>query len=232
MKKVAITLLVLALSTSAAFASNPVRISQVYAGGGNSGAVYNQDFVELFNSSAVAVDISGWSLQYGSATGTTTMGSCTGCFYQFPVGSSIGPCKYLLVGGCGSSCPGPGPNGAPLPVTPDHTAVLGMGATSGKIGLKVDGVFTPVGSCPLAFVDEVGYGATANCFEGAGPAPAPSAALADHRLNNGLTDTDSNSVDFFTAAPAPRNSGSPANPDCTPVSTETSTWGQVKSTYR
>jgi uncharacterized protein len=232
MKKLAITLLVLVFSASSAFASNAVRISQVYAGGGNSGAIYNQDFVELFNSSAVAVDISGWSLQYGSATGTTAMGSCTGCFFQFPAGTLIGPCKYLLVGGCGSTCPNVGPNGVPLPVAPDFTAVLGMGATSGKIGLKVDGVFTPVGSCPLAFQDEVGYGATANCFEGAGPAPAPSAVNADIRLSNGLTDTDNNSVDFFAGAPNPRNSASPANPDCTPVSTDPSSWGQVKSTYR
>lgn len=48
-----------------------VVISQVYGGGGNSGATYQNDFIELFNNGASAVDISGWSLQYTSATGTS-----------------------------------------------------------------------------------------------------------------------------------------------------------------
>ena len=226
MKKLAITLLALALCAGSAYASNPMRISQVYAAGGNSGAVFNADFIELFNSSAVAVDISGWTLQYGSATGTTAMGDCTNCLVTFPPGTVVEPCKYYLVRGS------TGANGAPLPVTPDLISAVAMGATAGKIGLKADGIFTPVGSCPLAFVDEIGWGATANCFEGAGPAPTPSATVCDMRLGAGMTDTDNNSVDFFTATPAPRNSTTPANPDCTPVSTDASTWGQVKSTYR
>jgi len=226
MKKLAITLLVLALSASSVYASNALRISQVYAAGGNSGAVFNADFVELFNSTAVDIDISGWTLQYGSATGTTPMGDCTNCLVTFPAGTVVKACKYLLVRGA------TGANGAPLPVTPDIISSVAMGATAGKIGLKADGLFTPVGSCPLAFVDEIGWGATANCFEGAAAAPTPSATVCDMRLANGLTDTDNNSVDFFTVTPAPRNSLSPANPDCSPVSTEPGTWGTVKATYR
>src|SRR6185369_1905714 len=58
--------------------------------------------------------------------------------------------------------------------------------------------------------DLVGQG-TANYFEGAGAAPTPSTTLADLRATNGCTDTDNNSADFATAAPAPRNSASPAN---------------------
>ena len=47
-----------------------IVISQVYGGGGNSGATYTNDFVELFNAGSAAVDLSGFSLQYASATGT------------------------------------------------------------------------------------------------------------------------------------------------------------------
>ena len=54
------------------FTSNAqVVISQVYGGGGNSGATYTHDFIELFNRGTVAQDLTGWSVQYASATGTT-----------------------------------------------------------------------------------------------------------------------------------------------------------------
>src|SRR4051812_3073932 len=54
-----------------AISSNPdVVISQVYGGGGNAQAPYANDFVELFNRSQSVVSLSGWSIQYASATGT------------------------------------------------------------------------------------------------------------------------------------------------------------------
>ena len=48
-------------------ASPDLVVSQVYAGGGNSGATYANDFVELFNRGSASVDLSGWSLQYATA---------------------------------------------------------------------------------------------------------------------------------------------------------------------
>ena len=45
-------------------ASADVVVSQVYAGGGNSGASYTNDFVELFNRGSSAVDLSSWTIQY------------------------------------------------------------------------------------------------------------------------------------------------------------------------
>jgi len=44
-----------------------VRISQVYGGGGNSGATFKNDFIELFNQSDSPVDVSTWSVQKASA---------------------------------------------------------------------------------------------------------------------------------------------------------------------
>jgi len=46
-------------------------ISQVYGGGGNSGTTYKNDFIEIFNRSNTPVDLTGYSLQYAGATGTT-----------------------------------------------------------------------------------------------------------------------------------------------------------------
>ena len=53
-------------------AGQGVRISQVYGGGGNNGATYMNDFIELFNSGATTVNLVGWSVQYNSAGSTTT----------------------------------------------------------------------------------------------------------------------------------------------------------------
>src|SRR4030095_10082793 len=47
-------------------------ISQVYAGGGNAGAQFTNDFVEIFNRGTTTVNLAGWSIQYVSATGTGT----------------------------------------------------------------------------------------------------------------------------------------------------------------
>ncbi|HTH32420.1 MAG TPA: lamin tail domain-containing protein, partial [Lacibacter sp.] len=51
--------------------SSQVVISQVYGGGGNTGATYTHDFIELFNRGTNSVSLNGWSVQYASATGTS-----------------------------------------------------------------------------------------------------------------------------------------------------------------
>ena len=48
-----------------------VMISQVYGGGGNGGATFANDFVELHNSGALPVSVAGWTVQYASTAGTT-----------------------------------------------------------------------------------------------------------------------------------------------------------------
>ena len=63
---VVIALLSFATANVAVASDSGIVISQVY--GGN-GVTFNRDYVELFNGSQVAVNISGWSIQYASATG-------------------------------------------------------------------------------------------------------------------------------------------------------------------
>src|SRR5450759_1022350 len=55
----------------AAPAASAVRISQAYGGGGNGGALYRRDFVEIFNAGNITLDVTGWSIQYASAAGTS-----------------------------------------------------------------------------------------------------------------------------------------------------------------
>ena len=70
-------------------ASSSIVITQVYGGGGNSGATYDHDYVELFNLGSATVDLSTWSIQYASAIGTSW--SVTN------LQNSLLPGKYYLV---------------------------------------------------------------------------------------------------------------------------------------
>ena len=179
-----------------AFAVGNVTISEVYGGGGNSGATLTNDYVELHNRTASAIDVTGWSVQYASAAGTT--------WQVTALSGTIAAGGYYLVqeaAGAGGT--------TPLP-TPDATGSIAMSATAGKVAL-VTTAAALTGSCPLASThDFVGYG-TANCFEGTGPTGTLSNTTAAIRAGNGNTDTDNNAADFTVGAPAPQNSGSGAD---------------------
>ena len=63
--------LALGLSAPAQAApSTGLMITEVYPGGGNAGATYNADFVELYNASSATVSLAGKSLQYRTNTST------------------------------------------------------------------------------------------------------------------------------------------------------------------
>lgn len=185
-----------------------VVISQVYGGGGNTGAPFKNDFVELFNLGPTTVSLTGWSVQYASAAGTGSFASNV-----VALSGSLAPGQYYLVQQAG------GTTGVALPA-PDATGTVNMSATAGKVivantttGLTCNGGSTPCSTSQLAqIVDLVGYGTTANFFEGSGPAPAPSNTNADLRANGGCTDTDNNAADFTAGTPAPRNTATALNP--------------------
>jgi uncharacterized protein len=183
-----------------------VVISQLYGGG--TGATYQNDYVELFNRGNAPVVVSGWSLQYASATGTGNFGANT----VVNLTGTIAPGRYYLVQLAA------GTTGSPLPVTADLANTgLNLSGTAGKVvlvnttaGLPCNGGSTPCSGTALSsIVDLVGYG-TANYFETT-VAPAPSATNAIFRAQNGCQDTNNNGSDFVAAAANPRNSASPLN---------------------
>jgi len=115
--------LLIVLSTLLAFsATSQVVINEVYGGGGNSGAPFNQDFVELYNNSASPVVMTSWSIQYTSATGTAWASNKT------TFSGTIAANSYYLVG------LGTGANGIAIP-TADATGTTNMSATAGKLVL-------------------------------------------------------------------------------------------------
>lgn len=177
-----------------------VKISQVYGGGGNSGSTYTNDFIEIYNQATTPVDLTGWSVQYSSATTTTwtptPICSSNSCVLQ--------PGHYFLV----QESQGTGGT-TPLPL-PDATGTTAMSATNGKVALVANSTAL-TGACPTggAIVDLIGYG-TANCFETT-PTASLSNTSAAVRRGNGCTDTDNNVNDFVIIGPVPRNSTAPPN---------------------
>ncbi|MGI8653732.1 MAG: ExeM/NucH family extracellular endonuclease [Pyrinomonadaceae bacterium] len=195
-----------AKAAAVATGSTTIVISQVYGGGGNSGATYKNDFIELHNVSSSTVDISAWSVQYNSATSTTTTWQVTNlCSATTANTCTLAPGQYYLV----QEAAGTGGT-VDLP-TPDAIGTIALAAGAGKVAL-VNNRTALTTSCPKTdpgVIDFVGYG-TANCFEGSAAALAPSATLADIRKNSGCLDTDNNSTDFATGTPTPRNKRTPA----------------------
>jgi predicted extracellular nuclease len=198
----ALAVLVVGAATTGAAGSPSIVISQVYGAGGNSGAVLQNDYIELFNRGTTTVPLSGWSVQYASATGT-------GNFTATPLSGSIAPGQYYLVK------QGGGTNGSPLPAA-DATGSTLMAAGAGKVivantatSIACNGGSTACTAAQRAqIVDLVGYGtgtSGANFFEGTSQAPTIGTTTAAFRGAGGCQDTDDNGVDFTAAAPAPRN---------------------------
>src|ERR1700742_2055535 len=200
-----------ALASTADAASPDLVVSQVYGGGGNSGATHTHDFIEIFNRGSSPVPLTGKSLQYASATGTGNFGANDTQLTQLPDGM-LDPGQYFLVQeGAGAGA------GVALP-TPDHVdpTPIAMAAGAGKVALVTgttslgcNGGSTACTPEQLArVIDLVGYG-NANFFEGAAAAPTLANDRAGQRAGAGCTDTDQNGADFASVTPAPRNTASP-----------------------
>ncbi|HZP67357.1 MAG TPA: lamin tail domain-containing protein [Rudaea sp.] len=198
-KGICILLGIVALAGAAA-ADAQVVISQVYGGGGNSGATYKNDFIELFNAGSTAQDLTGWSVQYSGATNS----SWTGVTNLTSV--TLQPGEYYLIQEAA------GAGGTTSLPTADATGSINMSATNGKVALVNSTTTLPTG-CPAAgsVVDLVGFGTgSAMCSETA-PVAALTNTTAALRNNSGCTDSGNNSSDFSTGAPAPRNTATALN---------------------
>jgi hypothetical protein len=190
-------------------ADSNIRISQIYTRGGEAGAVYQNDFIELFNRGTSTVDITGWSINITGLEGLPGNSSAVISFTS-NLGIPILPGRHLLLQFAGS-----GANGQPLsgdiPVP-----ILNLAASGGQIALLGKGQTIPPG-CPAApdltgaVVDYVGYG-TATCSEGNAPTLAPPVTKALLRIGGGCTDDNNNLGDFSFADPNPRNLNSTATP--------------------
>src|SRR6185503_10459325 len=174
-------------AASAATDGTQVVISEVYGAGGNSGALYNRDFVELYNPADTSVNLDGLSVQYRSATGTSSPSGVV------PLSGTVPGNGHFLLGLAG------GANGVALPATVDQdNATVNLSGSSGTVFLanqKTALPAPPTGSVTgdSQITDLVGYG-TSNTFETA-VAPAPGTTTSVSRSAVGA-DTDNNGADL------------------------------------
>ena len=207
---------VLAGSAAPAVPNGPspdLVISQIYGGGGNSGATYSHDYIEIFNRGTASVSLDGKSLQYASATGGGNLGANATQLTE--LSGTVPPGRYLLVREATNNAA----VGEPLP-TPflDDPTPINMAAGAGKVALA-NGITTlgcnTEATCAangndIRIIDLIGYGG-ATYFEGS-PAPGLSNILADFRADGGCQDSDSNAADFTAATPSPRTADTPTHP--------------------
>jgi len=197
---------------------NHVVLSEIYGGGGNSGSIWKNDFIELYNPTSSAISLEGWSVQYASATGTS--------WQKTVLSGLIQPKGFFLI----QEAKGNGGT-QDLP-TPDVAGTITLSATGGKVALVMD-MLSFVNPTDANVVDFVGYGTTANKFEGSGQAPTPSSTASierkasatstaaslgpggtEEKAGNGW-DSDNNATDFVVqplASVNPQNSASPKEP--------------------
>jgi predicted extracellular nuclease len=192
-------------TTSAVAAPSPtaqVVINEVYGGGGNTGAAFDRDFVELVNKTGVAVSVDGWSVQYTSTAGTT--------FAKTDLSGSIPAGGRFVVGGAY------GANTSLPDVAVNVEGNLSLSGTAGKVALVNSGtVQSACGAKGTAtacsdraeVVDFVGYG-TANDWAGAGAAPGTANSTSVSR-NSTSTNTANNAADFTAGTPTPSAGSTP-----------------------
>uniref|UniRef100_UPI002810A2AB ExeM/NucH family extracellular endonuclease n=1 Tax=Microbacterium sp. TaxID=51671 RepID=UPI002810A2AB len=199
---------------AAAFAApddTALVINEVYGGGGNSGAAYTHDFVELYNPTADAISLEGLSLNYWSAAG----GSGGGVALRGTVAAGD---HFLVQLAAGNG------NGQPLPGADQVVSAPNMSGTTGRLFLlPTTSVYAgPAGDAAGRddIIDMVGWGSGAATFETA-PAPGTTNGTSIARTATGA-DSDSNAADFTAGAPTPQKSGD-ATPDPEPTTTPTPT---------
>ncbi len=185
-----------------------VVISQLYGAGGNTpdlttgqGPLTNADYVELYNRSASAVNIDGWSVQYasqGSIAGFDSTGD------RVLLRGTVQPGQRLLVQ---MSDPVNGFAALPTPDFAQRFGFGGMGNTGGRVALVRSSTLLGTNYNDVAIEDFVGYGNGAITFEGNGPVATPNPVLTTAlvRKQDGAQDTNQNFNDFAFGTVNPRN---------------------------
>ncbi|MEI8086415.1 MAG: C10 family peptidase [Paludibacter sp.] len=183
-----------------------VIISQVYGGGGNTGATYKSDFIELFNTTNSDINISGWNLYYLGATSSITTFK-----YEFPTNSIIKSGKYFALKGADGTGTQPAWN-----IDFDGSTTLALGGTAGKlILLKSNAAFSLTATPTIEeiitnvdFADYVPYGTTAVPIWGSAMASNTASTTAAKRkfVNGKYLYTKNIGNDFEVGTAVPHNS--------------------------
>jgi uncharacterized repeat protein (TIGR02543 family) len=160
-----------------------LMIWEVYSAGGNTGATYKRDFIVLYNGSNTAIDLAGYTIQYGSAIGDFSVKST--------LNGIINAKSYYTVADTQS-----GSNGAELPFLINQSSGLSFGGTDGKVLLAYNNQASNKTTLSNV-IDLIGYGNSADTFESVRTVDLSSSTSAKR---NSTTDTNDNSTDFTVSA--------------------------------
>ncbi|WP_405372821.1 MULTISPECIES: ExeM/NucH family extracellular endonuclease [unclassified Microbacterium] len=207
-----------AVASAAVDAASTLVISEVYGGGGNSGAAFSRDFIELANTGDASVDLSGYSVQYASATGASWQVTPLGDI-DLPAGGQ------LLIGqATGSNTALPG-------FDADVEGAIAMSGSGAKVALVTTETAltgaTGIAQTP-SVVDLVGWGTTATAFAGAAPAAGTTNGTSISR-DADFTNTADNSADFTAGVPTPTGLGADTDPEPEP-DPEAATIAEIQGT--
>jgi hypothetical protein len=200
---------------------NEVSIDSVAGSGGT-----DDDWVELYNPTDQAINLTGWSIQKTAGTGSSLV--------KVPLSGSIPAGGYFLIVRDGAA------TAASLVSQADVLASNSFSLSQNNIVYLVSTTTTITNSADLNIVDFVGFG-TVSFFEGSAAAPAIPETKSIARIPAG-EDANQNSVDFqIQDTPTPTNaaaSGSGTNdlggtvlftvaPDAVPVQNITASGAQI-----
>ena len=178
------------------FVSPHLVISQFQ--GGRATPNFEDEFVEIHNTSSSPVDLNGYRLVYRSATGQNDVNNP---FAVWNTTTIIPAGGFYLVAATGYD----GPVTPNLTYSPS-TCMCSMSGTNGGLAIRQGPSNTGV------IIDSVAWGTVTNGFnEGAATTAHPVDANDNSkvRLQTGCQDTDNNANDFATLTPsAPRNASS------------------------
>lgn len=208
----ALALLAGLLPAATAQAAAPhLLINEFYGRGGSANQPYVNKFVELHNPTEAPIDLSSMSLQYRSATGTST---ATGVAV---LSGEVAAGAYFVV-----SMNSNGSVGAALPVVSLETSLAPSG-TNGTVFLaKATTAINPDTQADLV-VDKLGYG-TSNSPEGTASSYTGTNSTPGSLGRTSSDDSNDNSADFaFSAAPTPGQANSGVEPTTTPSPSVTPT---------
>lgn len=183
------------LAADAAVASPNIVISQFQTGGDGAGT-FNDEFIELHNTSADNFDLNGFRLVYRSAGGINDV-----AFVNWTSSTIIPPGGYYLI--ASTSYNG---STAPNAVYNPTACQCSMSGNGGGLAIRSGALDSGI------IFDSVGWGTATNVFIEGTKTAAPPANASQARLNEGCQDTDNNISDFTTVNPSlPRNSASAPN---------------------
>lgn len=158
-------------------AATPVVISEFQTAGTSSAS---QEYVSIYNNSSVEVDISGWCLQYVTASGATTTNLA--CLPASAQTETVIPPQHYVTFATNEYV-------IATSIPSDYVFSAGLAATGGHLRL-VDA------QNPKQQIDKVGWGTAANPETSAITAPGPGERVERILMENVRVDTDNNFEDF------------------------------------